>query len=70
MKKQVVEINGKYAARVKRYKWTRWRYLGLNYKHSDLYNIEKFCLTNTVEEANKRFEWFGYEDFKVVLEAK
>lgn len=67
MKQQVVKIKGKYAARVKKWYWKKWRYLGYNCTHTELRDIETYCLFEKVEESTERFNWFGRK-FEIIID--
>ena len=58
MKKQVVSINGKYAARVKRWYFFEWKYLSSNYTFTRPDYVQEHCLLNTLDEAKERLKRF------------
>jgi len=67
MKKQIVKIGDKFAARQRKNRWCKWKYLGINciWKEDYLTEIQKYCLVDSEEEAEKKFKWFNKE-FEVV----
>ena len=51
MKAQIIKMNGKYAARYKRWYQFQWSYLSLTYIWTDREDIVRYCLMDTELEA-------------------
>lgn len=58
-KKEVVRINGKYAARFKKWWQLDWRYIGQSYTHLNLSRNSDYILEENIEDANAKLKiWF------------
>jgi len=56
MKGEIVKVNGKYVARIKRWYNIRWRYIGINYTHSCKYAGMFFVTCDTYNEAQSKLK--------------
>ena len=54
MKGEVVEVNNKYAARVKKWYSLRWKYIGITYLHSEDNVGNCYILCDTYDDALER----------------
>ena len=54
MKAQIIKMNGKYAARYKRWYQFQWHYLSLNYTWTAREPVMRYCLMDTELEAEYR----------------
>ncbi len=59
MNKQVIKVNGQYAARYKKWYHTKWRYIVMAHSHPEKNAGKPYCLLPTEQEAKDRLsEWF------------
>lgn len=58
MKKQIVKINDKYAARIKKWYHIRWRYLGIITFWIEIPDDASAILVDTIKEAESKYYTF------------
>ena len=58
MKTEVIEVNGMYLARFKRWYHKKWRYIGNLYNWTDMGNINQYCMLGKKEYAEERLNLF------------
>jgi hypothetical protein len=68
MKKQIIEVDGLYAVRLKKWYHFEWQYVGRHYNWTNLSEIRSFCLRSLVE-ADKIYNSLGV-DFKIIKQNK
>lgn len=68
MKKEIVKIRGKFAARYKRWYYFNWVYISIaGNTYYERTFVKDFCLVETQEEAEIRISsYFGKVDAKVI----